>query len=170
MRLTIWSVWVIIGFGVAQVAVGLIWSTFSSLTGYTASLENNTVAILCLAALAYVVALVFVVGTPRLLREETSSLRAQLGMTHRIKGAHITYAFAAYGVYFVATILFALFVQAIWQDFPLHEAQQTGFGNLVSSGDYLAAFIALVIIPLLLKSYCSGDTCLESYGVSAAFG
>jgi uncharacterized protein len=156
-----WPIWVILGFGVAQLSVGLVWRAFSSVTSGAVDLGSDTVATLIVAALAYVAALVFVIGVPRLLFEKSVSLRQLLGIKGGLKTKHAIYAVAAYGVYFVATVSFALIVQGIWKDFPIDEVQQVGFGNLVVFGDYIAAFVALVIIPpiaeeLLFRGYLYG--------------
>lgn len=156
-----WPIWVILGFGVAQLSVELVWRAFASLTGGAVDLGSDTVATLIVAALAYVAALIFVIGVPRLLFEKSASLRQLIGIKGGLKTKHAIYAVAAYGVYFVATVLFALIVQAVWKDFPIDEVQQVGFGNLAVIGDYIAAFVALAIIPpiaeeLLFRGYLYG--------------
>lgn len=157
------AAWVIAGFFVAQMSIVFFWRLFVGVSGYTQPPEADPLTPLILSAIAYVVALLMIVGLPRaVFPEYVENLKTLFGLTRRPKALSGLYALLGYGTYFVLTLCVMGIVQAIWKDFPINETQQVGFGNLSSTGDYVMAYIALAIIPpfaeeALFRGYLFGQ-------------
>lgn len=117
---------------------------------------------LVLIAAVYCLTLGVVIMLPRLCNPARKlDTKKELAIAKKPRISDFGLSLLGFGAYFILTIVLTLIIQAVWQGFNADQAQQVGFKSLGSQFEYIAAFIALVIIPpvveeLLFRGYLFG--------------
>lgn len=117
---------------------------------------------LVLIATVYCLALGLVIMLPKLVKPERKvDTKKELGIAKKPRVSDFGLSLLGFGVYFILTIILMFIIQAIWHGFNADQAQQVGFKSLGSQFEYIAAFIALVVIPpiveeMLFRGYLFG--------------
>lgn len=152
----------LVGFFMAQMMIVYVWRALIEITKNEQILQDNVLLQLIVSASAYALALVLIVGLPKLFGlDNEKSIKKQLGLVRRIQLRDGGYAVLGYGGYFFLTLAFVGIVQLLWQEFPYDQVQQIGFDGISTPFQYALAFIALVVIApfveeLLFRGYFYG--------------
>lgn len=151
--------WVVLGFGLAQVIVvagvySLRWAGVA-VASFNPALLNAVVA-----AVIYVITLAIVIGGPWWLRKYRTT-KEELGVNHWLSWMDIGLAPAGFVVYFLCSALLVYAAGLLVPAFNADQLQDTGFSNMAHGFEYLLAFIALVVIApiaeeVLFRGYLYG--------------
>lgn len=153
--------WVIGGFLLASLVVGLVAQLFVA-TGIHLDTINETVLNTLTAALLYLIAALIVIGLPqRMNGGRFRTDRRQLGAVRTVEFRDVAFAPAAFVVYFIATALVTGLVTHFVPNFNIDQAQDTGFTDLTQGYEYFLAFVTLVIMApvaeeLVFRGYLYG--------------
>lgn len=141
-------VWVFIAFFVCQYIVIFLWQAVVSLHIFPDESVTSPAMQLFVLALSYVLALFVIVSLPRLVDlDKVRDIKKRLGISKKPSLLDLLLSVPGYGVYFVLTIALSILIHSVWSGFDAEQVQEVGFDNLHVVGEYLLAFIALVIIP-----------------------
>lgn len=137
--------WVVASFGLSLILVTLPVG-FMDIAVYE-WLMSSPLGALLMSALVYMLAVVFIV-LPLMIRKTTRlELLSLLGLRGGVKPRFFGWAVLLWAGYFATTIAVNLTLYTM--DIPgldLQERQEIGFENLSSGLEYVAAFLALVVI------------------------
>lgn len=156
------AAWIVTGFFIAQMTIVFVWRALIEITQNEQILEGNALLQLIISASAYVLALVIIVGLPKVFDlDKERDLKKQFGIVKKIKLRDTGYALLGYGGYFFLTLAFVGIVQILWQNFPYDQTQQVGFDSISTPVQYILAFLALVVVApfveeLLFRGYFYG--------------
>ena len=135
--------WVGISFFAAQaIVVGVIWvlGVFKiSLSGINEALLNTI-----FATVIYMIAILFVIGAPWLIKKKKTSLK-DLGLDNLPSWMDILLAPAGFVVYIVLSSLLIMLASSLFSGFDANQIQEVGFNNLSSQFEYILAFVVLVV-------------------------
>jgi membrane protease YdiL (CAAX protease family) len=153
------SLWVLIGFGAAQVVLIGVLRGMQYL-GVSFINLDTTVFNALVAAVVYTLSLVVVIGVPWVVGNYRTT-KQDMGMTRLPSWMDILLAPAGFIVYFLCTALLIYTVSAVIPGFDADQSQQIGFSNLMQYYEYLLAFITLVVVApvaeeILFRGYLYG--------------
>lgn len=152
-------VWVFSGFLAAQLFIVGLFHLLVVLGLPLASIDQDVLTAV-VAALLYLVTLGLVIGLPWLVKKYQVSLR-DIGLDRLPTWTDILMAPVGLIVYLVASGLLIMLATALFPSFNVAQAQNTGFGQLHQSYEYILAFSTLVIIgpfaeEILFRGYLFG--------------
>jgi membrane protease YdiL (CAAX protease family) len=151
--------WVVAGFGLAQaVLVGLVLCLRAM--GVPFETINPAVLNASLAAISYVLSVIFVAGLPWWIKKYRTT-KEDVGLTRLPSWMDVVLAPAGGVVYIVCSIAILAFVKAFVPAIDLDQTQQTGFANLSDHYEYVLAFVTLIIVApvfeeILFRGYLYG--------------
>lgn len=150
--------WVLLGFGVVYLIVSMI-ARLAVALGVDFKRVDETLLTAILALIIYTLALIVVIGVPRLFRR-TSTNRQELGVAQLPQLRDIPLVPIAFVLYMIATSIVGTIAQHI-PGFNGDQMQDTGFGHLAMGFEYVLAFVTLVILApmaeeLLFRGYLYG--------------
>jgi membrane protease YdiL (CAAX protease family) len=151
--------WVLLGFGLAQVlVVGVLMAL--RFTGVSFVGLNDAVLSSVIAAVVYVLTLVIVIGLPWRLRNYRANKR-EMGIIRLPSWLDIGLAPVGFVVYLVCSVVLVLLVGAIVPGIDMDQSQETGFGAISHGYEYILAFITLIVIApiaeeILFRGYLYG--------------
>jgi membrane protease YdiL (CAAX protease family) len=109
-----------------------------------ASMSTNALQTLY-SALVYVVSLVITIFVPwKLAKSKTT--RDELGLRGLPTWTDILLAPVGFIVFMIVAVILVAILQAIFPGINWNESQDVGFSNLISSSDFVLAFISLVVV------------------------
>lgn len=109
-----------------------------------ASMSTNALQTLY-SALVYVVSLVITIFVPwKLAKSKTT--RDELGLRGLPTWTDILLAPVGFIVFMIVAVILVAILQAIFPGVNWNESQDVGFSNLISSSDFVLAFISLVVV------------------------
>lgn len=111
---------------------------------------NENVIQLVAQALSYIMALLVVIGLPYLINRKKITLEL-LGLKGKIKWQYPFIALGAFGIYYIISLFLMFVMVVINPSFDIGAKQEVGFESLTNFGDYILAFIALVIAAPLVE-------------------
>lgn len=158
MGLTL-PIWVVAGFVLAQVIVGLL-ITLVRTVGVSFEGINATILSTILTAVIYVISIVIVIGLPWLVKKYRTS-KAELGLTRYPEWLDLLLAPAGFMVYILLSALFTAFAMTYMTFIDFDQVQETGFSQLGPQYEYILAFISLVVLApvaeeVLFRGYLFG--------------
>ena len=108
------------------------------------SMSSNALQTLY-SALVYVVSLVITVFVPwKLAKSKTT--RDELGLRGLPTWTDILLAPVGFIVFMIVAVILVAILQAVFPGINCSESQDVGFSNLISSSDFILAFISLVVV------------------------
>ena len=151
--------WSIGGFVLASLIVGVVVELLGS-AGVNFSGVNESVFGAVVAAVAYSLALVIVIGVPWLLARSRTTLK-QVGLQRLPSWSDLGLAPLAFVAYLITSGLVIYFVSEMFPAFDAGQSQDVGFGNLIHRYEYILAFVTLVVIApfaeeVLFRGYLFG--------------
>jgi CAAX protease family protein len=151
--------WVLAGYVVSQLLLSGIFLGLKYL-GVPFAAINPVILNTFVAALAYMLTLVLVIGVPWWTRGRRST-RQDLGLTRWPSWLDIGLAPAGFIVYFLGSALLVYLIMLIVPGFDLEQSQDVGFSNLSRYYELILAFVTLVIVAplaeeLLFRGYLYG--------------
>lgn len=109
-----------------------------------ASMSTNALQTLY-SALVYVVSLVITIFVPwKLAKSKTT--RDELGLRGLPTWTDILLAPVGFIVFMIVAVILVAILQSIFPGINWNESQDVGFSNLISSSDFVLAFISLVVV------------------------
>jgi len=158
MGLTL-PIWVVAGFVLAQVIVGLLITLVRTL-GVSFEGINETILSTVLTAVIYVISIVIVIGLPWLVKKYRTS-KAELGLTRYPEWLDLVLAPAGFVVYILLSALFMAFAMSYMTFIDFDQVQETGFSQLGPRFEYILAFVSLVVLApvaeeILFRGYLFG--------------
>ena len=109
-----------------------------------ASMSTNALQTLY-SALVYVVSLVITIFVPwKLAKSKTT--RDELGLRGLPTWTDILLAPVGFIVFMIVAVILVAILQSIFPGINWNESQDVGFNNLISSSDFILAFISLVVV------------------------
>ncbi len=153
-------VWVMIGFGVAQLLfVGVFFYVLGWL-GITVEDTNESLLNTVSTACVYVLSVTLVVGIPWWFKKYRTSKR-DIGLTRLPRWMDISLAPAGFIVYFLCSASLVYIVGLLIPSFDLNQVQETGFKDITQYHEYILAFATLIIIApvaeeVLFRGYLYG--------------
>lgn len=109
-----------------------------------ASMSTNALQTLY-SALVYVVSLVITIFVPwKLAKSKTT--RDELGLRGLPTWTDILLAPVGFIVFMIVAVILVAILQSIFPGINWNESQDVGFSNLISSSDFILAFISLVVV------------------------
>ncbi len=153
--------WIFGGFLIAQLLVGgLLWSLSSLPISPLAAINENLLTT-AVAALIYLVTLGIVIGLPWIIKKRRVTLH-DLGLHRLPSWTDILTAPAGLVVYFVISTALIYLATVLLAGFDVSEAQNTGFESLGQRYEYILAFLTLVVIApvaeeILFRGYLFGN-------------
>ncbi len=152
-------VWVFLGFMLAQ-AVALVLIDVLQSMGAPLAQVNPSLFQLVAGGIVYALSLLIVIGVPWLVKKIRTT-KEELGVQRYPVWTDIAWVPAGAAVYLLLTTLIATIAMSFLPFVNYNQVQDTGFTNLSSQGEYIMAFIMLVIIApiaeeLLFRGYLLG--------------
>jgi len=157
------SVWVLLGlFGFTLAAFALIFALIPDDVGRY--LTSTSPGLFTLIALQYVITLAVVVGVPFLIRRwskaEAENLKQVMGVLAAPRFRYILAIPLVWAVYLIVSNIVVALATSV-PGFNADEVQDVGFSNMSHYGEFVLAFIALVILAplveeLLFRGYLFG--------------
>jgi len=151
--------WIFVCFYTAQLLImGLVW--ILNALNINLSVINGSIYNAVVAALIYVITLVFSIGGAWLIfRRRTNKF--DLGINRLPSWVDILLSPAGLIVYFIFSSILILLATRVLPGFDANQVQNTGFSHLSQRYEYIAAFTALVVIApiaeeLLFRGYLFG--------------
>jgi len=135
-------VWVAAVLVATQLLLRLVLIDFMHLD--QASMSTNALQTLY-SALVYVVSLVITIFVPwKLAKSKTT--RDELGLRGLPTWTDILLAPVGFIVFMIVAVILVAILQSIFPGINWNESQDVGFSNLISSSDFVLAFISLVVV------------------------
>lgn len=108
---------------------------------------------LTIAAVTYLIATILVLAPLWLLRRMNWTQMAQrIGLAHRPTLRMVPWALLSWGLYFGLTIITTILLSLVHlPGLDLQQQQNVGFGHLTYGYEYIAAFVALVVLAPLFE-------------------
>ncbi|OYX41058.1 hypothetical protein B7Y94_05685 [Candidatus Saccharibacteria bacterium 32-49-12] len=153
------ALWVYIGFTIAQLLImGALW--LAGEVGVELTTVNDAVFTTVLGGVIYGITLLIVVGVPWLLKGYRTSLN-QIGLDRLPAWRDILISPFGFIGYLMLTATLTFLMMQIFPAIDFLQEQDTGFGQLVTSTDYILAFVMLVVIApvaeeVLFRGYLFG--------------
>lgn len=153
-------VWVLAGFILAAVLVGLVDEVLNRTGILPAGAMNSSLRNTVIAALVYALSLAIVIGVPWHWRRLRTT-KEELGLTRLPSWFDILLAPASFAVYMLLAGILLAVVTGLFPGFDAEEAQDVGFDNLNHYYEYVLAFMTLVVIApiaeeVLVRGYLYG--------------
>lgn len=151
--------WVIIGFGLAQILLlGVIWGLNSA--GVPFEAVNTSLLNAVVAAIIYVLSAVIVIGLPWWIKKYRTT-KQEIGLTRLPSWLDIGLAPTGAIVYLICSVALLAVVTALVPGIDMDQVQETGFSDLSYRYEYILAFITLIIIApifeeILFRGYLYG--------------
>ena len=151
-------IWVLAGFILAQVIVGLLLLGLRAVGVSFANIDESTLQAV-LSAVIYVLSLVIVIGIPWVVKKYRTTL-SEVGLQTTPTWTDILLAPAG----FIAYILLSFILTSIAMQFSFYDVDQvqdTGFTQISQGYEFLLAFLTLVVIApiaeeILFRGYLLG--------------
>jgi membrane protease YdiL (CAAX protease family) len=143
--------WVVIGFGVAQLLlVGVVF--VAQQFGLSLVSVDGPLLQFSLAAIVYILTLLLVIGLPWWLRKHATT-KQDIGLARLPTWMDIGLAPAGFIVYFLTAAVLVFVATKIIPGFDSTQVQETGFvqGQLSHYYEYLLAFVTLIVIAPLAE-------------------
>ena len=152
-------VWVFLGFMLAQAIVIVLIEVLQKM-GVPLNEINPSVFQVAAGGVVYGLSLLIVIGAPWLIKKARTS-KEELGIQRLPSWLDIAWVPAGAVVYLVLTALVTTLAMSFLTFVNYEQTQDTGFSNISSQGEYIMAFIMLVIIApvaeeLLFRGYLFG--------------
>lgn len=153
-------IWVLFGFIVAAITIGLIDQALTVTGTIPEGSLNSSLRNTVIAALVYVLTLVIVIGAPWAVRGIRTTWQ-ELGLTKLPTWVDIALAPAAFIAYTIIAGIVIVAVSSLIPGFDANEAQDVGFEAMSKYYEYILAFITLVVIApvceeVLIRGYLYG--------------
>jgi uncharacterized protein len=142
-RIAAISLWVIVGFAVAQLIFILCIRALDAL-GVPIATYNQTLLNTISAAAIYLLTLIIVLGVPWWLKKR-STTKAELGLARLPNWMDIALAPVSFFVYFLLTAILSFAAVSLLPGYDSNQAQEIGFDQLANYYEYTLAFITLVL-------------------------
>jgi len=136
--------WVIAGFVVSQVVVGLVIAALRG-AGVTFVDVNPAIFSTVVSAIVYLLLLVIVIGLPWIIKKYRTTSE-ELGFTRYPTWTDIVLAPAGFFVYMILSAIFTALAMSYLTFINFDQVQDTGFSQLGPQYEYLLAFATLVIV------------------------
>lgn len=151
--------WVLLGFIVASFLTGLVIALLAQVNLISES-ANESIVNTTVAAFAYTLTLVIVIGVPLKWRR-IGTTKEELGLTRLPKWTDILLAPASFVAYMLLAGILLTAVTGLFPGFDAEEVQDVGFDGISHYYEYILAFITLVIIApvaeeVLVRGYLYG--------------
>lgn len=161
-----YSAWAMVAFIGAQLLIAGIW-TLMRLAGVDASGINTAVFSMILSIIIYSLTLFIAIGVPRYVFKLRTSLK-DLGLQRFVEWKDFLWLGGGLLAYFVVTFIISSLARIFLPFIDFDEVQQTGYESIVSSWEYVVAFLAIVVVApvaeeILFRGYLFGK--LKSNGV-----
>ncbi|MDB5159916.1 MAG: rane protein of unknown function [Candidatus Saccharibacteria bacterium] len=152
-------VWVLAGFVLAQVIVGLVLVLLKTF-GITFQNVNESTFQTVVSAVIYVLSILIVMGVPWLLRHYRTT-KQDLGIDQSVAWTDLLLAPVGFIVYILLSFVLTTIAPHIIPFYNVDQVQNTGFSGLSQGFEYILAFATLVIIApiseeLLFRGYLLG--------------
>jgi membrane protease YdiL (CAAX protease family) len=152
-------VWVFLGFMLAQ-AIALVLIDVLQRAGVPLGGINPSLFQLVAGGVVYALSLLIILGAPWLVKKIRTT-KEELGIQRLPLWSDVAWVPAGAVVYLILTSLLATIAISFLPFVNYNQAQDTGFTNLSSQGEYIMAFIMLVLIApvaeeLLFRGYLFG--------------
>lgn len=153
------GLWTLIGFYAAQfLLVGILWCL--QRLGIDFMAVNETLFNTITAAVAYIMALIIVIGGPWLVKKQRTT-KEDIGLQRLPTWTELGLGPAGLIVYFITSALVTYVVSIIFTGFDASQAQDVGFEQLTQRYEYILAFMTLVVIApiaeeMLFRGYLYG--------------
>ena len=152
-------VWVLGGFILAQVIVGLLLVIFK-IFGVSFANANETVFQTVLSAIIYIFSIAIVIGIPWLVKKYKTS-KQDLGIDKPATWTDILLAPAGFIVYILLSYVLTTIASHVLPFYNAQQVQDTGFAGLSQGYEYVLAFVTLVVIApvseeILFRGYLLG--------------
>lgn len=157
--LIIFPAWVTVSFFVAQIFMaGLLW--LLSMLNVSFESLNTVVLNTLLTAIIYLITLFLVIELPWLVKRIHTS-RSEIGLDRLPRWVDILLTPAGLIVYLIFSSLMILLATQVLPWFDVNQVQNTGFGQLNKSYEYILAFATLVVVvpiaeEILFRGYLYG--------------
>ncbi len=123
---------------------------------------DSAVGTMVLAACIYIISAFIIITPLYIARLKWPQIAEKLALTKPFRLSMVPWALTMWGLYFASSIAIVLvlsYVKIPWID--LTQAQNVGFSNLTQGYEYIAAFVALVILApifeeLIFRGYLFG--------------
>ena len=136
--------WVVAGFIVAQVVVGLVLTALRG-AGVTFADVNPAIFSTVTSAIVYLLLLVIVIGLPWIVKKYRTTAE-EVGLSRLPTWTDIVLAPAGFFVYIILSAIFTALAMSYLTFIDFNQVQETGFSQLGPQYEYLLAFATLVII------------------------
>jgi len=151
-------VWVLAGFVLAQVLIGLILYALDAIGVSFTGINDSTFQTVA-SAIIYLLSLLIVIGVPWFVKKYKTS-KQDVGLGRPMAWTDILLA----PVGFIVYIFLSFILTSIASQFPFYnidQVQETGFAQLSQGYEYLLAFLTLVVIApvaeeILFRGYLLG--------------
>lgn len=146
----VYSVWVVVAFLLVSLCVGLLVQYTLPLTWY--EWLNSSLGSLVLAAAVYIMTTILVLAPLFIRRTPWRELIAKLGLAKPPQLTMVTWAYVLWAIYFVCSLM-VIFILSTVQlpGLDLQQEQEIGFQNLQHGYEFVAAFLALVVLAPLFE-------------------
>lgn len=142
---------VLYGFFVAQFIVVFLLNGLVEAGVMTENTLNSAVVQFWASVMAYVLALVIILGIFTAIRNSMQGLVKLLAISERPKLNAAYYVVIGYGAYFLLSFTFVLLAQSLIPGFSVDQKQEVGFEQLGTQIEYIMAFIALVVLAPIIE-------------------
>jgi len=136
--------WVVAGFVVAQVVVGLVITALRG-AGITFVDVNPAVFSTVISAIVYLLLLAIVIGLPWVVKKYRTTTE-ELGLNRYPTWTDIVLAPAGFFVYMIISAILTALAMSYLTFIDFNQVQDTGFSQLGPQYEYILAFATLVII------------------------
>lgn len=142
---------VVYGFFVAQFIVVFLLNALVEAGVTTENTLNSSIVQFWASVVAYVLALVIILGIFTAIRNSTKGLTKLLAISKRPQLNAIFYVVIGYGTYFLLSFTSMLLAQSLISGFSIDQKQEVGFEQLGTQVEYIMAFIALVVLAPIVE-------------------
>lgn len=145
------SAWVVLGFFAVQFLLLYVIQLLVKADIITVGAFKSPLTQLIVSAIAYTLALVFII-LPYLIRERySSSFKKLLGIHKQPLLRNLGWVLLGYGAYLALSLVFAIVIKAVWPGFDAMQAQEIGFKGLHGPVEFAMALLALVVIAPIVE-------------------
>ena len=151
--------WALIGFVLSQALVVLLIAGLQKI-GVPLDRINDSLFQVIAGGVVYALTLLIVIGVPYLIARKRTT-RKELGIQRLLSGTDYLWVPAGAIVYLVLTTIVTAIAMSFLTFVDYEQTQDTGYANMATQGEYVLAFIMLVVIAplaeeLLFRGYLFG--------------